>query len=103
MYFLRGSLPWQGLQARGKKEKYEKIKTCKKETPIEILCSGYPKEFATYLWYCRSLSFEERPDYSYLRRLLKDLFVRESYQYDFIFAWTILNYNSQQEDQLEEL
>ena len=35
---------------------------------------------ATYLNYCRSLRFEDRPDYAYLRRLLKDLFFREGYQ-----------------------
>ena len=46
----------------------------------------------TYLNYCRSLRFEDRPDYAYLRRLFKDLFFREGYQYDFIFDWTILNY-----------
>jgi len=48
----------------------------------------------TYLNYCKSLRFEDRPDYAYLRRLLKDLFFREGYQYDFVFDWTILNYQS---------
>merc|ERR1719482_1723433 len=46
MYFLRGSLPWQGIK-------------------------GNPTEFVTYLNYCRSLRFEDRPDYAYLRRFLK--------------------------------
>jgi casein kinase 1 len=92
MYFNRGSLPWQGLKAAGKKEKYEKIMEKKMSTPIEILCKHFPVEFVTYLNYCRSLRFEDRPDYAYLRRLLKDLFFREGYQYDFVFDWTILNY-----------
>lgn len=55
-------------------------------TPIEVLCKGYPSEFVTYLNYCRSLRFEDRPDYAYLRRFLKDLFFRENYQYDFILT-----------------
>jgi len=42
MYFLKGKLPWQGLQARQKKEKYEKIMENKIATPIETLCKGYP-------------------------------------------------------------
>ena len=45
-----------------------------------MLCKGYPSEFVTYLNYCRSLRFEDRPDYAYLRRFLKDLFFRENYQ-----------------------
>jgi len=94
MYFNRGSLPWQGLKANAKKEKYEKIMEKKMSTPVEVLCKHFPGEFVTYLNYCRSLRFEDRPDYAYLRRLLKDLFFREGYQYDFVFDWTILNYQS---------
>lgn len=58
---------------------------------------AFPSEFVTYLNYCRSLRFEDRPDYAYLRRLLKDLFFREGYQYDFVFDWTILNYQGKEE------
>jgi len=98
MYFNRGSLPWQGLKAVGKKEKYEKIMEKKMSTPIEVLCKHFPNEFVTYLNYTRSLRFEDRPDYAYLRRVLKDLFFREGYQYDFVFDWTILNYQSKEDD-----
>jgi len=77
MYFLRGSLPWQGLKAATKKQKYEKISEKKMATPVEILCKGFPMEFATYFQYCRSLRFDDKPDYSYLRKLLRDLFARE--------------------------
>jgi len=94
MYFNRGSLPWQGLKANAKKEKYEKIMEKKMSTPVEVLCNNFAGEFVTYLNYCRSLRFEDRPDYAYLRRLLKDLFFREGYQYDFVFDWTILNFQS---------
>lgn len=91
MYFLRGSLPWQGLKAATKKQKYDMISEKKMSTPVEILCKGYPNEFAVYLNYCRSLRFADKPDYSYLRKLFKDLFFREGYQYDHVFDWTIQN------------
>mmetsp|Transcript_3529 Transcript_3529/g.5872 ORF Transcript_3529/g.5872 Transcript_3529/m.5872 type:complete len:104 (-) Transcript_3529:10-321(-) len=71
----------------------------KMSTPVEVLCKHFPAEFVTYLNYCRSLRFEDRPDYAYLRRLLKDLFFREGYQYDFVFDWTILNYQSRQQEE----
>jgi len=102
MYFLRGSLPWQGMKGNSKKEKYDRIMEKKMSTPIEVLCKGYPSEFVTYLNYCRSLRFEDRPDYAYLRRFLKDLFFRENYQYDFIFDWTILNYSNDADKQRAE-
>ncbi|KAK2102756.1 hypothetical protein P7K49_020423 [Saguinus oedipus] len=37
MYFNRTSLPWQGLKAATKKQKYEKISEKKMSTPVEVL------------------------------------------------------------------
>jgi len=90
MYFNRGSLPWQGLKAQTKKQKYEKISDKKMSTSIDILCKGFPYEFATFMNYARSLRFDDKPDYSYLRKILRDLFIREGYKYDAIFDWTIV-------------
>lgn len=42
MYFLRGSLPWQGLKAATNKQKYEKIGEKKQTTPIKELTEGFP-------------------------------------------------------------
>ncbi|KAL7084309.1 hypothetical protein ACP275_14G216800 [Erythranthe tilingii] len=92
MYFLRGSLPWQGLKAGTKKQKYDKISEKKMLTPVEVLCKSCPSEFISYFHYCRSLRFEDKPDYSYLKRLFRDLFSREGYQLDHVFDWTILKY-----------
>ncbi|XP_042516296.1 casein kinase 1-like protein 10 isoform X2 [Macadamia integrifolia] len=92
MYFLRGSLPWQGLKAGTKKQKYDKISEKKMLTPMEVLCKSYPSEFISYFHYCRSLRFDDKPDYSYLKRLFRDLFIREGYQFDYVFDWTVLKY-----------
>ncbi|XP_039018717.1 casein kinase 1-like protein 1 isoform X2 [Hibiscus syriacus] len=96
MYFLRGSLPWQGLKAGNKKQKYEKISEKKVSTSIEVLCRGYPTEFASYFHYCRSLRFDDKPDYAYLKRIFRDLFIREGFQFDYVFDWTILKYQQSQ-------
>lgn len=61
-------------------------------TPVEVLCKSFPSEFISYFHYCRSLRFEDKPDYSYLKRLFRDLFIREGYQLDYVFDWTILKY-----------
>ncbi|KAE9536365.1 hypothetical protein AGLY_007154 [Aphis glycines] len=88
MYFLRGSLPWQGLKADTLKERYQKIGDTKRATPIDILCDGYPEEMAQYLRYVRRLDFFETPDYEYLRTLFKNLFEKKGYVNDSEFDWT---------------
>merc|ERR1712242_66578 len=98
MYFNRGSLPWQGLKANTKKEKYNKIMEKKMSTPVEVLCKGFPAEFATYLNYCRALRFDDKPDYAYLRRLFRDLFFRQGYAVDYRFDWTVLNYQARKRE-----
>lgn len=88
MYFLRGSLPWQGLKADTLKERYQKIGDTKRNTPIEILCEGHPEELATYLRYVRRLDFFETPDYEYLRNLFNDLYEKRGFVNDEEFDWT---------------
>ncbi|XP_071796957.1 casein kinase I-like isoform X2 [Asterias amurensis] len=90
MYFNLGSLPWQGLKAATKRQKYEKISEKKMSTAIETLCASFPSEFATYLNYTRSLRFDEKPDYSFLRQLFRNLFHRQGFTYDYIFDWNLL-------------
>ncbi|MEJ1269709.1 casein kinase 1 gamma 2 [Cricetulus griseus] len=87
MYFLRGSLPWQGLKADTLKERYQKIGDTKRATPIEALCESFPEEMATYLRYVRRLDFFEKPDYDYLRKLFTDLFDRSGYVFDYEYDW----------------
>lgn len=51
MYFNRGSLPWQGLKAATKKQKYEKISEKKMATPVELLCKVSCCFFYFKCWY----------------------------------------------------
>lgn len=71
-YFSRGSLPWQGLRANTKKQKYQKIMDKKMAVSIHSLCKDTPDELRKYLDYCRSLRFEDKPNYAYLRQLFKE-------------------------------
>ncbi|UJR36128.1 hypothetical protein I4U23_028863 [Adineta vaga] len=87
MYFLRGSLPWQGLKAETLKERYQKIGDTKRATHIDVLCQNQPEEFAKYLKYVRNLDFFETPNYEYLRKLFKDLMDSRNYVCDYNFDW----------------
>ncbi|OAF55060.1 serine/threonine protein kinase [Pseudogymnoascus destructans] len=88
LYFCRGSLPWQGLKADTLKQKHDRIRE-EKATSADILFKGFPDEFAIYLDYTRSLRFDDKPDYFYLRKIFRELSVREGFEYDYKFDWTI--------------
>jgi len=42
IYFLKGSLPWQGLKVDKDEDRYNKILEKKKQIPPEKLCEGLP-------------------------------------------------------------
>lgn len=92
MYFNLGALPWQGLKAANKRQKYERISEKKLSTTIISLCKGFPSEFINYLNFCRQLHFEQRPDYCYLRKLFRNLFHRLGFTYDYVFDWNLLKF-----------
>lgn len=89
VYFLKGgNLPWQGLKAKNKYEKYSKICEKKTNTSIKSLCENLPDEMYQYIYYCRTLGFEDKPDYTYLIKLFKELMLKNGYIIDNIFDWT---------------
>ena len=88
IYLLKGSLPWQGIQATTKDEKYRKIQERKMSIPIPTLCAGLPDEIGFLVQYARGLTFEQKPDYSFLRRTVKSLFLKQGFEYDYVYDWT---------------
>jgi len=90
IYFLKGELPWQGLKAKNIKEKYEKIMETKISTNIDLLTKGLPEEFADFLNFTREIRFDEKPDYAYVKSLLKRIIEKEKIEMDFNFDWVQL-------------
>ena len=87
IYLLKGSLPWQGLKAANRKERYEKISEKKISTPVDVLCNGIPPEFATFLLQVRRLDFTDKPDYALYKQMFRDLLLREGYTFDYQYDW----------------
>lgn len=88
LYFLKGSLPWQGLQARSDQERFKLITEKKLSFSVERLCHKLPDAFKDYLNYCRGLKFEEEPDYEYLRDLFQQLASKVKIELDGRFDWS---------------
>ena len=88
VYFCKGSLPWQGLQARSDQERYKLITEKKLSISVERLCYELPNEFQDYLNYCKGLEFEEDPDYEFLRAIFKQLASKLKIEFDGVFDWS---------------
>jgi serine/threonine protein kinase len=82
IYFIKGRLPWQGIPAENKHDKYAAIGKIKQECPLSELCSGLPQVFNDYLTYTRSLEFKEKPNYKYLHDILSKAFIDQGFSWD---------------------
>lgn len=71
LYFLKGSLPWLGLDAESPEALEAAIKKKWTETTIDELCEGQPAEIKEFMNYCRGLEFTADPDYVYLTGLIE--------------------------------
>ena len=90
VYFLKGSLPWQGMVINDVKKKYDKIKKLKLEIKLTDLCNALPIETVKFIQYARDLKFEDRPDYNYLRDLLRKAAKNNNLKFDSTkFDWIV--------------
>jgi len=92
IYFLRGSLPWQGLDAKPRTQGEKLILNMKQSAEDCGLFKSLPEEFKTFLNYLGSLHSNETPNYAYLHRLFRNLFRRKGFEYDHVFDWTELKF-----------
>lgn len=72
LYFLRGRLPWQGIDL-SKKEKHAKILEMKQTTTTKELTCGFDPVWAKMLETTRNLKFDEEPPYRDFERWLSRL------------------------------
>ncbi|OHT00655.1 hypothetical protein TRFO_32625 [Tritrichomonas foetus] len=88
IYLLKGSLPWMGLDAVSRHERYDKILDMKVRIPIDELCAGIPKEFASFLLAVKKLRFADKPKYARYRAIFRNLFISSGFVYDYNYDWT---------------
>lgn len=88
VYLFNGKLPWQNIKHKEKKKRYNLIRDKKKEISIEELCDKLPIQFVSYFNYVKRLDYDERPLYSSLIKLFRDLFISKNYTDD-KFDWEV--------------
>ena len=90
IYFINGTLPWQGLGSKDKQDKYAMIGKMKQDISINTLCEGLPQAFNDYMSHVRTLGFKERPNYKYLYELFTSTFVSLGFKWD-NYDWEVRN------------
>ena len=102
VYFMKGSLPWQGLKAKTTEEKYQKIKEKKISISFGELCRELPDEFKTFIQYARDLNFEEKPDYSYLKNIIRKISEKNQLTFNYNkYDWILNKEESNNEEKKE--
>ena len=70
IYFLNGTLPWQGLRAKTKAQKYEKISEKKLSTSVEELCKGAPGKYESHSFIPKTIHFVHFVSVSLIKLLI---------------------------------
>ena len=99
IYFLEGSLPWQNAIGKTKKEIYMKMLEKKLELTENEIYKALPGknliiyllgEIIKFVAYVRNLKFDEKPDYIYLKTLLKEIEMKNNISLDNIYDWNVI-------------
>jgi serine/threonine protein kinase len=85
--FLIGKLPWSEIKDRDPETRNEKITQSKIHTTAEGLCMEIPNEFRALLEEIRRLGYEVTPKYSWMRAVMRNLFVESGFVFDGVFDW----------------
>ena len=87
LYFLKGSLPWQGLKIASRIKRFNTITNMKKSIKLESLCENLPPEILLFCKYSRKLGFTENPKYNYMKSLFLSILNKNGLKDDKKFSW----------------
>lgn len=88
-YFLKGKVPWDGVQAKTKKEKYVAIMEMKLLFQEEL--ATIEKRLSNIYDYVRRLSFNETPDYCFIKSELTEIAKEKGISLDYVYDWLDLS------------
>lgn len=71
IYFLKGELPWDGLDIADVKKKIKEIANIKQNLDFKQIFADFPSELVDFATNIKSLRFEQEPNYKHLRSLLQ--------------------------------
>lgn len=92
IYLLEGKLPWQEINIIDENECNYQIKEIKNLKSLWMLWDNIPGEFITFIKYCRSIEYDQDPDYNYLKILLSNLYKLHGFPVDNIYDWNNVSY-----------
>ena len=87
IYLASGYLPWNNIKYKNPEEMLYKTSQLKQKTSIEELCKDMPKEMLIYMKYVRELKFNQKPDYTFLRKLFMLILFKNGLKNDNLFSW----------------
>ena len=89
LYFLTKKLSWQGISAKTLESRYKKILIKKNQLEKWDKFIEIPIQIQKFIIYCRSLKFEQEPDYMKMKNFFKELMKEKDIIDDKDFSWII--------------
>jgi len=87
IYLYENKLPWEEIEAINTIEMARKVFCFKNQISMNTLCKNLPKEMTEFMVYIKSLKFDEKPNYNYLKNLLEIMLKKINNINDLKFSW----------------
>lgn len=87
IYAAKGSVPWQTIRNDDRRKKWSQVYEMKRRITLAELCEGLPDCFRIYMEYVRSLEFDGKPEYDYLRNLFQEEYVAQNFTRPTKYDW----------------
>ena len=87
MYFIAGSLPWDGWETTKDDHFWSQVKVKKAALPKQQFLTTMPEVIQKFFGYCRKMAYEENPDYEYWLKQFENQSQAYNFTWDYRYDW----------------